>query len=180
MELNEKQRQFIHEYIKDFNATQAAIRAGYSKRSAGVQGSDLLKKPKIADEIQRIQTERHNAAIMEFDEACRILTDIARGRVVDYMDEDGRIDIRQIRETHPHAVQSIDHDMKIEGSNQDPEYIHVTKLKLHSPIAAIQQLAKMKNWESPVNHNVSVQKSFAEMILDARKEEQSRKATDGD
>lgn len=45
--LNNKQAAFVREYLIDFNATQAAIRAGYSQRTAGSQAHDLLKKPDI-------------------------------------------------------------------------------------------------------------------------------------
>ena len=46
--MNQRQQLFVTEYLKDFNATQAAIRAGYSPKTAGVQGHELLKNPKIA------------------------------------------------------------------------------------------------------------------------------------
>lgn len=46
-ELNDKQAAFVREYLVDFNATQAAIRAGYSKKTAGSQAHDLLKKPEV-------------------------------------------------------------------------------------------------------------------------------------
>lgn len=47
MSLNPKQAAFVREYLVDFNATQAAIRAGYSKKTAASQAHDLLKKPDI-------------------------------------------------------------------------------------------------------------------------------------
>ena len=46
-ELKGKQAQFVLEYLKDRNATQAAIRAGYSAKTAGQIGDENLKKPKI-------------------------------------------------------------------------------------------------------------------------------------
>lgn len=49
--LNAKQSLFIEEYLKDFNATQAAIRAGYSKHSAGSKGHELLKNTEIAERV---------------------------------------------------------------------------------------------------------------------------------
>ncbi len=49
--LNNKQKSFILEYLKDKNATQAAIRAGYSKKTAGSQSFDLLQKPEIREAI---------------------------------------------------------------------------------------------------------------------------------
>ena len=45
--VNPRQARFVDEYLVDLNATQAAIRAGYSKRSANQQASDLLALPKI-------------------------------------------------------------------------------------------------------------------------------------
>ncbi len=49
MALNDKQRRFVGEYLIDLNATQAAIRAGYSEKTAGQQAFDLLKKPEIQE-----------------------------------------------------------------------------------------------------------------------------------
>lgn len=45
--LTHKQRAFAMEYVKDWNATQAAIRAGYSTETAGVIGHENLRKPEI-------------------------------------------------------------------------------------------------------------------------------------
>ena len=45
--VSEKQKRFAREYLVDLNATQAAIRAGYSQKTAGRQAHDLLKKPEI-------------------------------------------------------------------------------------------------------------------------------------
>ena len=50
--LTPKQARFVAEYLNDLNATQAAIRAGYSKRSACSQAFDLLRKPEIAAAVQ--------------------------------------------------------------------------------------------------------------------------------
>ena len=52
MPLNPKQQAFVREYLVDRNATQAAIRAGYSAKTAGSQGFDLLKKPEIAAAVE--------------------------------------------------------------------------------------------------------------------------------
>ena len=53
--LNPKQRAFTVEYMKDKNATQAAIRAGYSPKTACSQGFDLLRKPEIAQAIEEME-----------------------------------------------------------------------------------------------------------------------------
>ena len=46
--MNAKQQRFVLEYLKDRNATQAAIRTGYSERTAGSYGHDLLKNPEVS------------------------------------------------------------------------------------------------------------------------------------
>lgn len=57
MKLTEKQKRFCEEYLTDLNATQAAVRAGYRKRTAGSQGQRLLKNV----EIQRYMTDLMNS-----------------------------------------------------------------------------------------------------------------------
>jgi phage terminase small subunit len=52
VKLTAKQSRFIEEYVIDFNATQAAIRAGYSEKTAGQIGEQNLKKLEIADAIK--------------------------------------------------------------------------------------------------------------------------------
>ena len=56
--LTKKNEVFCDEYLIDLNATQAAIRAGYSVESAGSIGSELLKKPEIRARIDRAMAER--------------------------------------------------------------------------------------------------------------------------
>ena len=53
MPLNPKQQRFVAEYLKDSNATQAALRAGYSPKTAYSQGHDLLKKPEISEAVAK-------------------------------------------------------------------------------------------------------------------------------
>ncbi len=55
MSLTPKQTRFVQEYLTDLNATQAAIRAGYSKKTARSVGSENLTKPDIATAIQKAQ-----------------------------------------------------------------------------------------------------------------------------
>jgi phage terminase small subunit len=56
--LTPRQRLFVHEYLVDLNATRAASRAGYSRKTAPEQGARLLKNVKVAAIISRAQTKR--------------------------------------------------------------------------------------------------------------------------
>ncbi len=58
MPLRPRQEKFVREYLVDLNATQAAIRAGYSKKTAYSIGEENLKKPEIAKAIAAAQTKR--------------------------------------------------------------------------------------------------------------------------
>lgn len=53
--LTDKQRRFVEEYLVDLNATQAALRAGYAKSGASVEGARLLANAKIAAEVAKRQ-----------------------------------------------------------------------------------------------------------------------------
>lgn len=58
MKLTPKQELFITEYMKDLNATQAAIRAGYKEDNAYATGAENLRKPQIKSEIDKRLAER--------------------------------------------------------------------------------------------------------------------------
>lgn len=58
MALTSKQKRFVQEYMVDLNATQAAVRAGYSRKTAGSIGQENLKKPAIQAELQVLMQER--------------------------------------------------------------------------------------------------------------------------
>lgn len=58
MQLTDKQKLFVKEYLIDLNATQAAIRAGYSEDTAAEQASRLLTKVKIKEEVQKGMDKR--------------------------------------------------------------------------------------------------------------------------
>jgi phage terminase small subunit len=64
MALTPKQERFVDEYMIDLNATQAAIRAGYSERTAAETGYENLRKPQIADEIAKRQQKHAEKAEM--------------------------------------------------------------------------------------------------------------------
>ena len=65
--LNPKQERFVQEYIIDYNATQAAIRAGYSEKTAGSQAHDLLKKPEIQAAVLAAQAEQRKRLAISQD-----------------------------------------------------------------------------------------------------------------
>jgi len=74
--LTPKQKRFCLEYIVDLNATQAAIRAGYSRKTARSMGQENLTKPDIKKEVSRLKAERSSRTRIEGD---AVLGELAKG-----------------------------------------------------------------------------------------------------
>lgn len=74
-----KQQRFCDEYLIDLNATQAAIRAGYSKKTANRIGTENLSKLVIKQYIEARMAEKEKNLIADQDEVLRYLTSVLRG-----------------------------------------------------------------------------------------------------
>lgn len=74
--LNEKQKQFCEEYIIDLNGTQAAIRAGYSGKTANRIASELLSKLDIQEYICELKNERSERVKYSQDELMRDILEV--------------------------------------------------------------------------------------------------------
>jgi phage terminase small subunit len=85
MELTEKQKRFCDEYLKDLNATQAAIRAGYSPKTAEQTASRLLRNVKVQEYISKRQKDRLKRTEIEQDSIVRELALIAFSDISDYV-----------------------------------------------------------------------------------------------
>ncbi|HCL3838370.1 TPA: terminase small subunit [Pseudomonas aeruginosa] len=96
MALTKKQRLFVDEYLIDLNATQAAIRAGYSARRATEIGYQLLQRPEVAQAIQAAMAERSKRTEVEADYVIRRLREIDEMDVLDILEDDGSF--RSIRD----------------------------------------------------------------------------------
>ena len=79
MKLTTKQRLFADEYIKSGNATEAALKAGYSKRTSYSIGNENRKKPEIKKYIDKKLDEIESHKIADAKEAMQAITAIARG-----------------------------------------------------------------------------------------------------
>ena len=83
--LNEKQKRFVSEYIIDLNAKQAAIRAGYSPKTAEVQASRLLSLVKVQTEISKAMEDRGKRTGVTQDRVLAELSAIAFAKATDYV-----------------------------------------------------------------------------------------------
>lgn len=85
VKMTAKQQRFCDEYLIDMNVTQAAIRAGYSAKTAGVIGSENLKKPYIKEYIEKRMAEKEDALIAKQDEVMKYLTAVMRRELSEHV-----------------------------------------------------------------------------------------------
>lgn len=89
--LTPKQQRFVEEYLIDLNATQAAIRSGYSEKTAQQIGADNLSKLVIQNAIQDALKERSERVQIDADYVLKRLVEIDQMDVADIMDSDGNV-----------------------------------------------------------------------------------------
>lgn len=92
-DLTDMQRLFCILYVRCFNATKAAIKAGYSRNSAMEQGYQLLRNPSVRDEIARLKQHRLNQAMLDEADIFQKYMDIAFSDITDYV-EFGREEVQ--------------------------------------------------------------------------------------
>lgn len=140
--LNAKQQRFVDEYLVDLNATQAAIRAGYSKKTAGAIGGELLEKPEIASAVAVGQAKRENRTHITQDKVLRELAILAFSDVrhFQYDEDSGKL---LLSENAPdeawRAVSSVKY-RTVTSKNGDR--IHEAELKLWDKNSALQMAGK--------------------------------------
>lgn len=92
--LNQRQARFVQEYMKTNNITQSAIKAGYSPKTAHVQGCNLLKNIKIVNYIDAINERLESEKIADIQEVMEYLTSVMRGEKKDQFDMDASLSDR--------------------------------------------------------------------------------------
>ena len=86
MSLTKKQQAFIQEYLIDFNGTQAAIRAGYSEKTANPQAARLLAKASVSEAIERAIDARNHRTQVTADRVVKELARVAFADMRNYVE----------------------------------------------------------------------------------------------
>lgn len=138
--LAEKQATFVQEYLIDLNATQAAIRAGYSPGSAARYAVELLNKTHVAEAIKRAMQERNQRVEISQD---RILEELARIAFGDLRDAVtwGKEGVKlkesaELTEDQAAAISEVSETSTKEGGS--------TRIKRHDKVKAIELLMRHK------------------------------------
>jgi phage terminase small subunit len=141
--LTNRQRIFIDEYLRSFNATRAALAAGYSEKTARSIGSENLTKPDVVAEIDERLKESHLSA----DEALARLADFAKGDIGDLLDDNGLLDIRLAKEKGMTKLLRKIKQKTITriGKKDDDDDVEITEIEfeMHDAQAAIDKILRV-------------------------------------
>nr|WP_279077328.1 terminase small subunit [Hafnia alvei] len=126
--LTDKQELFAREFIKDLNATQAAIRAGYSEKTARTIGSQNLTKLDIADRIAELKADRNEEVRVDAAYVLKRLVEIDQMDVLDIMTDD--MSIKPVSEwplSWRRYLSGFDLADMFEGRGEDREMVGILK-----------------------------------------------------
>lgn len=134
MALTRKQERFVAEYLVDLNATQAAIRSGYSVKTAANQGHENLRKPEIASAVAAGQSKALERAELSATRTLEEARRIAFGNAQDFFDTDGNlIPIHKLTREQASSIASVE----------------VVKKNLQAGDGHTDTIHKLKTWDKP-------------------------------
>jgi phage terminase small subunit len=138
--LSPKQRRSCEEYLIDLNGTQAAIRSGYSQRTANEQAAQLLAKLSIQGYIKELQAAIQERNRITVDELVQMLTSFARLDPKDLFDDNGLT--KNLNDMPESARKCITELKLMEISSVDGPIGVMKTIKLTSKLEAIEKLMK--------------------------------------
>lgn len=150
--LTDKQKKFVEEYLIDLNATQSAIRAGYSPKTANEQGARLLANVSIQEAISKAMAERSRRIGINQDRIVQELARIAFVKITDVVDPDGEINTNASDDDLA-CIESY----KVEDSDSVNGSSSKREVKLASKIKALELLGKhVGMWNDKIQVDVSI------------------------
>lgn len=171
MALTGKKQAFAREYPVDMNATKAAVRAGYSEKTAYSQGQRLLKDVEVAAEIAAHIQARAEKAQVDASYVLNRLVEIDQMDVLDILQDDGTLKpVHQWPKIWRQYLTGIDLAELFEGSGDERQMIGVLKkVKWPDKVRNLELLGKHVNvnaFRERLDVNVNV--SLAERLRKAR------------
>ena len=149
--MTNKQKRFCDEYLIDCNATQAAIRAGYSPKTARDIGCENLTKPNIQAAIAKAMAERSKRTGVNQDRVVLELAKIALVKMTDIVDSQGRIK----SDASPDDLACIE-SVKYKESESDTGSSVEREVKIASKLKALELLGKhLCMWNDKLDVNIT-------------------------
>lgn len=171
--LNDKQRRFAQEYLKDLNGTQAAIRAGYSKRTAYAQANDLLRKPEIKAYLQSKADERSQRVGVDADYVLQRTVEIDRLDVADIVNNAGNVlPVNEWPKAWRTSISGIDLQ-EVTAGGEEAAITIIRKIKMPDKVKNIEMMGRhvtIQAWKDRTEMDLT---DKAAALIDARKRVES-------
>ncbi len=149
--MTKKQKRFVEEYLIDLNATQAAIRAGYSVKTANEQSSQLLAKLSIQQAVSEAMAERSKRTGVNQDRVVVELARIAFAKMTDIVDAQGKIK-SDAAEDDLACIESV----KYKKSESDTGSSIEREVKISPKLKALELLGKhLGMWNDKLEVNIT-------------------------
>lgn len=147
MALTAKQQRFVAEYLVDLNATQAAVRAGYSAKGAKDQAWQNMQNPEITAAIKAAMEARNKRTQVDADYVLHRLTEIDQMDVLDILDDDMSVKpLSQWPKVWRQYLAGFDLAEMFEGQGKDRSMIGILKkLKWPDKVRNLELLGKHVN-----------------------------------
>ncbi|HAU5528425.1 TPA: terminase small subunit [Proteus mirabilis] len=143
MTLTDKQEMFCREYLIDLNATQAAIRAGYSEKTANRTASENLSKPDIQLRISELLKKRSDRLQIDADYVLNRLVEIDQMDVLDILREDGKLKpVNEWPKTWRTTLSGFDISKTIRDYDESTEETILKKIKWPDKVKNLELLGK--------------------------------------
>ena len=136
--MTDKQRRFVEEYLIDLNATQAAIRAGYSPDTAKEIGCENLTKPNISKAVAKAMAERSRRTGISQDRVIEELAKIAFMNAADVINTDDASILEEASREDLSCIQSV----KVKQSDGEKGSLIEREIKLADKLRALELLGK--------------------------------------
>lgn len=151
IKLTAKQQRFCEEYLVDFNATQAAIRAGYSMKTAYAIGEQNLRKLEIQKTIQSLQSTLSTKTEITREKVVAEYARIAFGDIREFFDDNSRLKpIKDLSDNAAAALAGVEVDELWASTMDGKEQIGDTKkIKRWDKIKALDGLSRVLGFNAP-------------------------------
>ncbi len=166
--LTDMQQAFIANYLLTLSATKAAVAAGYSKETAGKQGSQLLANPRISKELRKAMARRAKRLDLTAENVLREISRIAFSDIRAVMSFDGqKVTVKASDKMHSDAaaaIQSIEqHTTESERSSNT-----TVKVKMHDKMRALDLAGRHLGMWAKGDDDEFKRMSLAELLVMVR------------
>ena len=163
LQLNDKQERFCYEYCLDLNGTQAAIRAGYSQKTAGVIATENLRKPNIQARIKEMQDNLAETAgvsrLRVLNEHMKMAFSSIAHLHNTWID---RKEFETLTEDQKSSIAEIDTKIRYEyqfnpdSKEKEPIQVEYVRIKLYDKQKALDSISKMLGFDAPIKTELKV------------------------